>query len=176
MLRMGGDEMHKSIGNVVTLRDAIDRWGRETLLVFFMTGPWRKPLDFTEETLSAAAARTERLREVFRNASEAAPADAWERFTAALDDDFNTPDALAVMHEWRDHDLLRRALDVFGLGSLAEHAAAPPDVVELAERRMRARAARDYAESDRLRDEIAAAGWEVRDVSEPPLYRLVRRG
>ena len=53
-------------------------------------------------------------------AHEPAPAGAWERFAAALDDDFNTPAALAVMHEWRDHELLRRALGIFGLESLAE--------------------------------------------------------
>ena len=86
------------------------RWGRETLLVFFLTGHWRKPLDFSDETLESAAARADGFREVFRNPSEPAPADAWERFAAALDDDFNTPAALAVLHEWRDHELLRRAL------------------------------------------------------------------
>ena len=60
----------------------------------------------------------------------------WERFAAALDDDFNTPEALAVMHGWRDHELLRRALDVFGLESLADVSEdAPAEVVDLAERR-----------------------------------------
>lgn len=171
MLRFGGEEMHKSIGNVVSLRDALDRWGRETLLVFFLTGHWRKPLDFTEETVAAAEARADRFREVFRNPSQPAPADAWGRFAAALDDDFNTPDALAVMHEWRDHALLRRALDVFGLASLAEERAAPPELLELAERRRSARAERDFGAADRLRDEIEAAGWEVRDVEDG--FRLV---
>jgi cysteinyl-tRNA synthetase len=156
---------------VITLRDALDRWGRETLLVFFLTGHWRKPLDFTEATLTAAAARADRLREVFRNPSEPAPAGAWERFAAALDDDFNTPEALAEMHEWRDHELLRRALDVFGLGSLAEAEAAPEEVVELAERRRQARTGGDFEEADRLRSEIDAAGWEVRDVADG--FRLV---
>ena len=97
----------------------------------------------------------------------------WERFTAALDDDFNTPDALAILHEWRDHDLLRRGLDVFGLASLAELPVAPPEVVELAERRLQARAERDFDASDRLRAEIEAAGWDVRD--EAGGYRLVPR-
>jgi cysteinyl-tRNA synthetase len=171
MLRFGGEEMHKSTGNVVSLRDALDRWGRETLLVFFLTGHWRKPLDFTEETLTAAEARAEGFREVFRNPSEPAADGAWDEFAAALDDDFNTAEALAIMHSWRDHDLLRRALDVFGLGSLAEQAEAPAEVRELAERRERARAERDFDEADRLRAEIDAAGWEVRDVAAG--FRLV---
>ena len=87
----------------------------------------------------------------------------WERFAAALDDDFNTPAALAVLHEWRDHGLLRRALGVFGLESLGEADEAPADVVALAERRGQARAARDFGAADSLREEIEAAGWDVRD-------------
>jgi cysteinyl-tRNA synthetase len=79
------------------------------------------------------------------------------------------------MHGWRDHDLLRRALRIFGLESVGEAEEAPPEVAELAERRREARDAKDFAGADRLRDAIAAAGWEVRDVAEPPGYRLVRR-
>jgi cysteinyl-tRNA synthetase len=99
--------------------------------------------------------------------------DAWERFTAALDDDFSTPTALAVMHEWRDHELLRRALGIFGLESLVEEDEAPDEVIVLAVQRMTARAGRDFGEADRLRDEIEAAGWDVRD--EADTFRLVRR-
>jgi cysteinyl-tRNA synthetase len=62
---------------------------------------------------------------------------------------------------------------VFGLGSVAEDAAAPAELVALAEARIAARAAKDWAESDRLRDAIAAAGWVVRDVAEAPGYQLV---
>jgi cysteinyl-tRNA synthetase len=137
-----------------------------------MTGHWRKPLDFSDAALEAAEARAERFRDVFRGPSEPAPEGAWERFAATLDDDFNTPDALAVMHEWRDHDLLRRALDVFGLASLAEEEEAPPEVIDLARRRQDAREARDFDEADRLRGELEAAGWEARDESGG--YRLVR--
>jgi cysteinyl-tRNA synthetase len=171
MLRFAGEEMHKSVGNVVTLADALDRWGRETLLVFFLTGHWRKPLDYTDATLEAAAARAERFRDVFRGSDEPAAEDAWERFAAALEDDFNTAAALAVMHDWRDHELLRRALGVFGLESLAEERDAPAEVVELAERRQAAREAREFGEADRLRAELQAAGWEARD--EAGGYRLV---
>ena len=103
---------------------------------------------------------------MFRGPSEPAPPGEWERFEAALEDDFNTPDALAVMHGWRDHELLRRALDIFGLASLAEEEEAPSEIVELAKQRQEARAARDFDEADRLRAEIEAAGWEARDVAD----------
>jgi cysteinyl-tRNA synthetase len=166
MLRFVGEKMSKSSGNVATIREAHERWGRETLLVFFLTAHWSKPIDYSDETLTAAQARKERLREVFRNPSEPAPEGEWDRFAAALDDDFNTPEALAIMHSWRDHDLLRRALDVFGLASLAEGAEAPDDVRELAERRQKARADGDFGESDKLRAQIDEAGWVVRDVAD----------
>jgi cysteinyl-tRNA synthetase len=171
MLRFGGEKMSKSLGNVVSLRDALDEWGPETLLMLFLGAHWRKPMDYTEETLVAAKARADGFREVFRNPSEAGGS--WEQLVEALDDDFNTPEALAVMHEWRDHDLLRRALDLFGLASLAEAAVAPPELEELARQRANVRANGDFGEADRLRQEIEDAGWEVRDLTADPGYRLV---
>ena len=173
MLELDEEKMSKSVGNVRTLRDVLDTWGRETLLVYFLTGHWRKPIDFTPEAMDAAEARAEGFRNVFRNTSSAMSPDAWGAFAAALDDDFNTAQALAVVHEWTDHDLLRRALDVFGLASLAEEVEAPADVVALATAREEARTRRDFAEADRLRAELEAAGWEVRDVPEG--FRLVSR-
>jgi cysteinyl-tRNA synthetase len=173
MLSMRGAEMHKSLGNDVSLEEAIDRWGRERLLFFFMTGHWRKPLDYSDQTLEQAGAQLETFRNVFRSPSE--PVGDWADLQAALDDDFNTPEALAVMHGWRDHDLLRRAFGIFGLESIGEVEDAPAEVAKLADRRREAREAKDFSGADRLRDEIAAAGWEVRDVAEPPGYRLVRR-
>jgi cysteinyl-tRNA synthetase len=164
LLRFTGSKMSKSEGNIVTIREAVERWGREAILVYFMTGHWSKPIDFSEETMAAAQARVDRFREVFRGESQ--PVGDWDEFAAALEDDFNTPDALAALHGWRDHELLRRALEVFGLASLAEAVDAPPEILELAERRRAARVARDFDEADRLRGEIEAAGWEARDVAD----------
>ncbi len=107
------------------MRNVLDTWGREVVLLFFMTAHWRKPMDFTDETLEQAKAQVEGFRNVFRSPSE--PGADWAAFEAALDDDFNTPEALALLHGWRDHELLRRGLELFGLGSLAEAEDAPPD-------------------------------------------------
>src|SRR4051795_1241333 len=164
LLRFTGSKMSKSEGNIVTIRDAVERWGREAILVYFLTGHWSKPIDFSEETMAAAQARVDGFREVLRGQSR--PIGDWDAFAHALEDDFNTPEALAVLHGWRDHDLLRRALEVFGLASLADAADAPREIVELAERRRDARAARNFDEADRLRSEIEAAGWEARDVAD----------
>ena len=171
MLRFGGEKMSKSVGNVVTLRDAVEEWGRETLLMLFLGAHWRRPMDYSDETLASAKARADGFREVFRNPSE--PGGSWAGLAVALQDDFNTPEALAVMHEWRDHELLRRALELFGLAALAEDAEAPAEVHGLARQRAASRSGGDYEEADRLRDEIDDAGWEVRDVAGEPGYQLV---
>jgi cysteinyl-tRNA synthetase len=172
MLELSAEKMSKSLGNVITLREALDAWGREALLVFHLSAVWNKPVDFDDEVMAQASARAERFRDVFRGPHEPTPEGSWERFAAALDDDFNTPAALAVMHEWRDHDLLRRALGVFGLESLAEQEEAPAEIVDLAARRQTAREVRDFEEADRLRGALEAAGWEARDEADG--YRLVR--
>jgi cysteinyl-tRNA synthetase len=173
LLTRGGEKMSKSLGNDMTIRGVIDDWGREVALMLLLSGQWRKPLDFNQGTLEQAAAQIEGFRNVFRSPSE--PVGDWAELESALDDDFNTPEALAVMHGWRDHDLLRRGFGIFGLESIADLEEAPTELDELAARRRDAREAKDFAEADRLRDEIAAAGWEVRDVADPPGYQLVRR-
>jgi cysteinyl-tRNA synthetase len=173
LLTRGGEQMSKSLGNDMTIRGVVDDWGREVALMLLLSGQWRKPLDFNQGTLEQARAQLETFRNVFRSPSE--PVGDWAELVAALDDDFNTPEALAAMHSWRDHQLLRRAFGIFGLDSIAQLEEAPAELAELAARRRDARDAKDFAEADRLRDELAAAGWEVRDVAEPPGFQLVRR-
>jgi cysteinyl-tRNA synthetase len=160
--------MSKSLGNDVSIRNVLDTWGREVVLLFYMTGHWRKPVDFNDAVLEQTKERLDALRNVFVGAEPREPEEQ-DRLVEILDDDFNTPDALALFHDWRARGLtgdLGVGLGLFGLGSLAEAAEAPDDLVALAERRQAARAAKDFGESDRLRDEIAAAGWEVRDVAD----------
>jgi cysteinyl-tRNA synthetase len=175
MLEFAGEKMSKSLGNDVSLRNVLDTWGREVVLLFFMTGHWRKPIDFTDETLAQAKAQwTTFSNAMLLQDSTAAAVEEWDRLVAVLDNDFNTPEALALMHDWRRrgrYGELGRALALFGL--VAHQSEAPSEIVELAELRERARAAKDFAEADRLRGEISAAGWEVRDVADG--FQLVRQ-
>jgi cysteinyl-tRNA synthetase len=178
LLRLTGEKMSKSVGNIQTLAEALDEWGRETLLLFFLTAHWRSPIDFSSETMEAAREQTRTFRNAFLQPPERQQARGWDAFEALLDDDFATPEALALMHEWRaagQLELLEQALALFGLGSLTLSEAAPEEVAELARKRTAARSARDFAEADRLRDQIAAAGWEIRDIAEEPGYKLVRK-
>jgi len=176
MLELSEEKMSKSLGNIVSLREALDAWGREALLVFFLSGHYRSPLEWSDEALESARKQAEDFRTAFRvveRSGEAVPS--WHDFAAALDDDLNTPLALSILHAWRsagELDLLRRGLAVFGL-AVEEAGDAPADVARLAEQRREARAARDFARADELREEIERAGWEVQDV--PDGFRLVPR-
>jgi cysteinyl-tRNA synthetase len=179
MLEFTGEKMSKSLGNVVTLRDAVQEWGAETLLLLFLRSHWRKPMDFSQETLEQARSEGETFRDFFLDARADGGTARGDELDAALADDFNTAAALSVFHEWRsrgDAVSLLDGLEVFGLAGLARQEEPPNRLGELAELRREARDRKDFAEADRLRDEIAAAGWVVRDIAEPPGYRLVPRG
>jgi cysteinyl-tRNA synthetase len=167
MLEFGGEKMSKSLGNDVSIRNVLDTWGREVALLFFMTAHWRKPIDFTDVTLEQAKAQWQSFGQAIYENKPSRPTVGWEAFEAALDDDFNTPEALAVLHEWRRAsrlDLLHRGLAIFGLGFVLE--APPEDVLALAKEREDARAQRDWQRSDELRDRIAELGWIVQDGPE----------
>jgi cysteinyl-tRNA synthetase len=176
--------MSKSVGNIFILSQALEAYGREALVMYFCGGHYRQPVEFDDERLDEAAARVRRIREAGRRL-EAGPSPVWsaplrERFLDALAQDFNTPRALAALAEWvseanrsqppvGDADL-REMLGLLGLESLLEpeRAEVPAELIELRDARERARQARDYAEADRLRAEIRAQGWEVRDGPEGP--------
>jgi cysteinyl-tRNA synthetase len=164
MLEFGGEKMSKSLGNDVSIRNVLDTWGKEVALLFFLTGHWRKPIEFTDATLEQAKAQWQSFGQAVYEARPARPTVGWEAFEQALDDDFNTPEALAVLHEWRrasELELLERGLAVFGLRVVAT--AASDEVRELVEERESARRNRDWQRSDELRGRIAELGWVVQD-------------
>jgi cysteinyl-tRNA synthetase len=172
------EKMSKSVGNIRRLSDVLDEVGPEALLMYFMRGHYRQPISFSDDALADAARTVERIRDAGRRLvagqSPAALREHRDAFFAALRDDYNTPEALAAMFRWvreanrseepvGDGDL-REMLGMLGLESLLAAEERPPEeALELAALRDAARADRDWPEADRLRDELRALGWEVRD-------------
>ena len=177
MLRFTGEKMSKSAGYTATIRETLDKWRKEPVLLFFMTAHWRKPIDFSDEVMLSAATQWAGFQGAFRVPHAVPGSGEWQRFAAALNDDFNTPEALAILHSWRSSgywELLRDGLRIFGLELPDVAGTGPPDDVdELAQRRQAARGRADFGEADRLRAQIEALGWEVQDA--PGSYRLVPR-
>ena len=185
--------MAKSVGNIFLLHAALDEFGSEALLMWLVGAHYRKPIAFSEDALRQAGAGVSSVRELARRLDpDAAPPDdldpVVERFFDALADDFNTPEARAALYEWMGEanrrldagerlgpGRLGEMLGAFGLERLLEaEDEAPEEIRELAARREQARGDRDFAAADRLRDELAERGWEIRDT--PDGARLVRAG
>jgi cysteinyl-tRNA synthetase len=186
MVELEQEKMAKSVGNIRLLHGALDEFGRDALVMYFVSGHYRQPVAFSEEALDDARRAVARVRELGRRLDRSAPEpegmDSYaERFFDALADDFNTPRARAVLFDWiadanRRIDAgeavgpgrLPEMLHAIGLERLLEEEQAdgPPEAaMALAQRRDEARAARDFAEADRLRDELASLGWEARDTA-----------
>jgi cysteinyl-tRNA synthetase len=176
MLELRGDKMSKSEGNIEGLAEALDRWGAETFIMYLLQAHYRSPIEYSDRALLQARESCATLRNRLR-AGEGGKDDSVRAAVCdALDDDFATPRAMALLFDGAASapDTVAEVLGILGLGGLAHEEEAPADVVDLAERRVAARRGRDFAESDRLRAEIAELGWEVRDTAEG--YRLYRRG
>jgi cysteinyl-tRNA synthetase len=178
MLQMGDEKMAKSVGNVALLHEVLAAYGRDAVIMFFVNGHYRQPVAFDDGVMAQAGARVRRVREAARRLVDGdSPPDMAplkERFFAALREDFNTPAALAAAFEWiREANSrsdvgradLAEMLTVLGLENLleAEVAEAGEEDRAMLHAREEARAAKDFAEADRLRDALRSRGWEVRD-------------
>jgi cysteinyl-tRNA synthetase len=184
MLRLAQEKMSKSEGNTLLLHAALDVHGRDAVIAYFCAGHYRQPLEFDDERMDAAAASVKRFRELARRLKPGASPD-WSaplhaEFFDALAEDFNTPRAFAAAFEGvreanrsegtiGDADL-REMLGVLALENLldVEQADAPPEATALMNEREAARAERDWALADALRDRLRELGWDVRDGPSGP--------
>ncbi|MBN1530244.1 MAG: cysteine--tRNA ligase, partial [Thermoleophilaceae bacterium] len=126
MVELGTEKMAKSVGNIRLLHGALDEYGPEAVLMWLVSGHYRQPLGFSEEALEQAGANVRTLRELIRRLDPAGPAPEAldplvERFFDALADDFNTPEARAVLFEWvREANRRLDAGEALGPGRLGE--------------------------------------------------------
>jgi cysteinyl-tRNA synthetase len=180
MIETGAEKMSKSEGNIFQLSAALDRYGREAVVAYLISGHYRQPLAFGEVQMEQAAAQAERLRNFFReHPVDAANAERGggarlDAFRGALADDFNTPRAMAEVFELVGEanrgeipgaaEAVREMLELVGLDSLAEaEDGADAEAEGLLAEREEARAARDFGRADEIRDRLGELGWEVRD-------------
>ena len=179
-LKVNGEKMSKSAGNFFTLRDLLEKGytGREIRYVL-INAQYRQGLNFAFSALEDARKSLERIDRCVETATEGATPDWAEKclddFTEAVNDDLNTPKAFAALFELvRETNAhgggpvlgaFRRMDEVLGVVFFAKAAKAevPPEIQSLLDARAEARKAKNWAESDRIRDEIAAAGWVVKD-------------
>ena len=191
MIRVADEKMSKSVGNIFQLSEALDRYGRDAVVAYLISGHYHQPLEFSDRALTEADARVKGIRNFVLELPESDDREpdpavtAWRsEFLDALADDFNTPRALAILSELITEGnrrelpgaqaALEEMLPLLGLESLlAPPETADPEAERLLAEREEARAARDFELADRLRDELAERGFEVRDT--PGGARLMRR-
>ena len=183
-VQMAGEKMSKSLGNITNLTDLLAAVDPRTYRLVVLQSHYRAPVEVTGVTLDAATSTLAGLDAFARRAAEvpAAAADegALERFRTAMDDDLDTPRAMAEM--LTRVKTANTALDAGDTAAAASHAAAvremadavglvlrtgaddiPPEIAELVRDRDAARAARDYAAADGVRDRLEGLGWAVED-------------
>jgi cysteinyl-tRNA synthetase len=190
-VRVNEEKMSKSLGNFFTVREVLARYAAEVVRYFILSSHYRSPLNYSDEPLDAARAGLARFYTALRGITPANPGGTGEdyrrRFREAMDDDFNTPEAIAVLFDiareinrLRDEDrpaaerlagLLKELGGVLGLlegdpeaflkggeGDLDEAA-----IEALIAKRLEARKARDFATADKIRDDLAARGIILED-------------
>ncbi|MFP4513843.1 MAG: cysteine--tRNA ligase [Acidimicrobiales bacterium] len=189
-----GEKMSKSLGNFVNLPDLVASTDPRAYRMLVLRSHYRSPMEVTRDSIADARQAVQRLDAFARRTADLATVapdpDAIDQFRALMDDDLNTAGALDVVfrtvravHQALDMDdeitaeplasAVRSMCAAVGLELSAEPDEVPEEIIAMAERREEARAAKDFATADALRDEIKAAGWVLDD---GPSGTTIRRG
>lgn len=200
MIRINGEKMSKSLNNFFTIRDVLEKYHPEVVRYLLVASHYRSAINYSEDSLRDAKGALERFYHALRGLPRvpASGGDAFvERFTAAMNDDFGTPEACAVLFDLvreinrlRESDVsaaaglagrLRELGDVLGVLQLeaddfmragAEGKVDAAQVEGLIQARLQARADKNWAESDRIRDQLTAMGVVLEDSKGGTTWRL----
>ncbi len=190
-LNTGNRKMGKSLGNFTTLREALAKYDYRALRYLYLSAHYRSPLEFSEETLQQAAASVGRLDEFtfqveggFDDAASAAAVETTRAaIESALDNDFNTPAAWAAIHEFIKEEngsrrpgkrvwaLLGQINEYFGVFDLEGGTNEDPEIGRLVELRDKLRGERQFAEADRVREQLSRMGVKLYDTDEGTKWR-----
>jgi len=172
-LNISGEKMSKSLGNFLTVHELLDRYPGEVVRLLLLSAHYRQPLDFTHEGLQRAKATLDGWYGALRG-KDVAPADVPSSVEEALGDDINTPLAIAALHQLSDPAALRAGGSALGLLQQDPEAwfrwtpagtggPSEADIEAAIAARQAARKAKDFKESDRIRDELKAKGVILED-------------
>ncbi|MGB0360899.1 MAG: cysteine--tRNA ligase, partial [Endozoicomonas sp.] len=201
-IRIDNVKMSKSLGNFFTIRDVLDKYDEETVRYFMISSHYRSPINYSEDGLKEAGVRLERLYTALKGLNlndvvAVADHEFEQRFFQVMDDDFNTPEALAVLFELVRHLNTIRSQDeaaalplavlLVKLGSVLGILQRDPEVFlksgsdvdealieQIIQKRADAKKNRDFAESDRIRDELARQGIILQDSREGTTWKIDR--
>lgn len=192
-VRVDDEKMSKSLGNFFTIRTVLGQYDAEVVRFFILRAHYRSPLNYSDKHLDDAKAALTRLYNALRDVETTSDAIDWShpeavRFKAAMDDDFNTPEAIAVLFDLANEvntnkateaaNLLKNLAGVIGLLAQdtdafmqGEAADSVLDIGGLIKARIDAKAAKNYAEADRIRQELADAGIALEDTPQGTTWR-----
>ncbi|MBI3144776.1 MAG: cysteine--tRNA ligase [Pseudogulbenkiania sp.] len=196
-IRVDNEKMSKSLGNFFTIREVLEKYDAEVVRFFILRAHYRSPLNYSDVHLDDAKQSLTRLYTALKNVAPAVVEIDWEendyarRFKLAMNDDFNTVEAMAVLFELAGEvnrsesatlsGLLKALGVVLGLlqrdpleflqGGAADAELSADEIEALIQARRDARATKNWAESDRIRDELAAKGVVLEDSAQGTTWR-----
>ena len=192
-IRVDDEKMSKSLGNFFTIREVLEKYDPEVVRFFILRAHYRSPLNYSDKHLDDAKASLTRLYTALRGIEIADETIDWRlpqaaKFKAAMDDDFNTPEAIAVLFELANDlnkdksaataTLLKQLAAIIGLLQRdpesfmqGETGNSDLDIESLINARIAAKTAKNYAEADRIRKELAEAGIILEDTPQGTTWR-----